>query len=296
MSLVIEYLSVGGLRPDLAGLEAWKRELSFFQDPVDQDGVRTWWYRNPSTGVYFSVSYRHQDPMGGDQWAPCGLEALVNHLRPDYFAREAGPVLAGIARDFGLVPRDADTGRILSMDPDPEQILSIWLEGNRLVREETLDQGRRLHMVPLQTNLKWWEYSRRRPRIEEALRREAPGIAVPEVHFLHSRPLDRLQMAFSWENEGATVFPPADLVILDRTEKKFLGFKKERKLAYVAQDALMRQIVGALKTIEVDGYPVRVLTRENAWRAAERLPMLPLNEDLDVFQNVLPSRIVDADS
>lgn len=296
MSLVLEYLSIGGLRPDLAGFDSWRREIAHFQEPVEQEGVRTWWYNNPWTGVYFSVSYRHQDPVDGDLWAPSGMEALLNHLRPDYFAREAGPILSAISRDFGLVLRDADTGKILNMDPDPEVILQIWAEGNRHVREETLDQGRRLHVVPLETNLRWWEYSRRRPLIEEALRREEPGIAVPELHFLHSRPLDRLQVAFSWENEGATVFPPADLVILDRTEKKFLGFKKERKLAYVAHEALMRQIIGALKTIEVDGFPVRILTRENAWRAAERLPMLPLNEELDVFQHVPASRIADADS
>lgn len=296
MSLVLEYLSVGGTAPDLAAFDAWRREIPFFQDPSEQDGARVWWYSNPWTGVYFSVSCRPMEPMGGDIWAPSGLEALLNHLRPDYFAREAGPLLSAISREFGLVPRDGDTGQILSMDPDPEAILELWNQGNRHVRTETLDQGRRLHMVPLETNLKWWDYSRRRPLIEEALRREEPGIAVPELHFLHSRPLDRIQLAFSWENEGATVFPPADLVILDRTEKKLLGFRKERKLSYVPQDALMRQIVGAMKTIEVDGYPVRVLTRDNAWRAAERLPVLPLSDDLDVFQNVPASRIADADS
>jgi len=296
MSFILEYLSAGGQHPDIAGFDAWRREIPYFQDPVDQDGQRTWWYNNPWTGVYFSVAWRPQDVPGGDVWAPSGLEALLNHLRPDYFAREAAPILSGISREFGLVPRDGDTGQILPIDPDPEVVLGVWSHGNRQVREETLDQGRRLHMVPLETNLKWWEYSRRRPFIEEALRREEPGIAVPELHFLHSRPLDRIQLAFSWENEGGTVFPPADLVILDRLEKRFLGFKKERKLAYVPQDALIRQIVGALKTIDVDGYPVRVLTRENAWRAAERLPMMTLNEDLDVFQNVPASRIADADS
>lgn len=296
MSFILEYLSAGGHEPDLAGFDSWRREIPYFQDPVDQDGLRTWWYNNPWTGVYFSISWRPQELSGGDVWAPSGLEALLNHLRPDYFAREAAPILAAISREFGLVPRDGDTGQILPIDPDPELVLHIWSHGNRQVREETLDQGRRLHMVPLETNLKWWEYSRRRPAIEEALRREEPGIVVPELHFLHSRPLDRIQLAFSWENEGATVFPPADLVILDRLEKRFLGFKKERKLAYVFQDALIRQIVGALKTVEIDGYAIRVLTSENAWRAAERLPTMTLNEDLDVFQNVPASRIADADS
>lgn len=296
MSLVLEYLSVGGMPPDLAGFDSWRREIAHFQEPTVQDGSKVWWYNNPWTGVYFSVTCHPPEPLGGDLWAPSGMEALLNHLRPDYFAREAAPILTAISREFGLVPRDGDTGQILPMDPDPEAIVELWSVGNRHVRTETLDQGRRLHMVPLETNLKWWDYSRRRPLIEEALRREDPGIAVPELHFLHSRPLDRLQLAFSWENEGPTVFPPADLVILDRTEKRMLGWRKERKLAYVAQDALMRQIVGALKTIEVDGFQVRVLTRENAWRAADRLPTLPLNEDLDVFQNVPASRIADADS
>jgi hypothetical protein len=295
MSLVLEYLSVGGMPPDLAGFDAWRRGIPHFQDPTDQDGMKVWWYNNPWTGVYFSVTCRAPEPVGGDIWAPSGLEALLNHLRPDYFAREAAPILSAISRDLGLVPRDGDTGQLLPMDPDPEAIQDLWGQGNRHVRAETLEQGRRLHMLPLETNLKWWEYSRRRPIIEDALRREEPGIVVPELHFLHSRPLDRILLAFSWENEGPIVFPPSDIVILDRTEKRMLGFRKERKLAYVAQDALIRQIVGALKTIEIDGMPVRVLKRENTWRAAERLPLMTLNEDLDIFQNVPSSRIVDAE-
>lgn len=293
MSLILEYLSVGGLRPDLAGFDAWTREVSYFQEPVEQDGQKIWWYRNPCTNVYFSVSFRHVDPVNEEMWAPSGLEALVNHMRPEYFVREAAPFLSALARDFGLVPRDADTGRILSMDPDPEEIHAMWAEGNRMVREEAVDQGKKVHIVPKETNDRWWEYSRRRHRLEETLRKEDPEIEVPEIHFLHSRPLDRILTAFSWKDHGATVFPPSDIVVIDRTEKHMLGFRKERKLSYVSYDALMRQVVGAMKSVEIDGMVYRVLTKDNAWRAAERLPAIPQNEDLDAFQNVHSTRVVD---
>lgn len=293
MSLILEYLSVGGLRPDLAGFDAWTREVDHFQEPVEQDGQKIWWYRNPFTNAYFSVSYRHVDPVNEEMWAPSGLEALVNHMRPEYFVREAAPFLSALARDFGLVPRDADTGQILSMDPDPDDILAMWAEGNRMVREEAVDQGKKVHIVPKETNDRWWEYSRRRPRLEETLRKEDPEIEVPEIHFLHSRPLDRILTAFSWKDHGATVFPPSDIVVIDRTEKHMLGFRKERKLSYVSYDALMRQVVGAMKSVEIDGMVYRVLTKDNAWRAAERLPAIPQNEDLDAFQNVHSTRVVD---
>ncbi len=293
MSLVLEYLSVGGLRPDLAGFDAWTREIECFQEPVEQDGQKIWWYRNPHTNVYFSVSHRHVDPVNEDVWAPCGLEALVNHMRPEYFVREAAPFLSALARDFGLVPRDADTGQILSMDPDPEEIQALWAEGDRMVRDEAQTQGKKVHKVAKETNDRWWDYSRRRPQLEALLRKEDPHLEVPEVHFLLSRPLDRILTAFSWKDHGATVFPPADLVVIDRTEKHLLGLRKERKLSYVSYDALMRQVVGAMKTIEIEGTVFRVLTRENAWRAAERLPSIPQNEDLDAFQNLHSTRVVD---
>lgn len=293
MSLVLEYLSVGGLRPDLAGFDAWTKEAECFEEPVEQDGQKIWWYRNRSTNVYFSISHRHVDPVNEEVWAPCGLEALVNHMRPEYFVREAAPYLSALARDFGLVPRDADTGQILSMDPEPEEIHALWAEGNARVRQEATEQGKKVHTVSKETNDRWWEYSRRRPRLEEILRKEDPHIEIPEVHFLHSRPLDRILTAFSWKDNGATVFPAADLVVIDRTEKHMLGFRKERKLSYVSYDALMRQVVGAMKTVEIDGMVYRVLTKDNAWRAAERLPSLPQNEDLDAFQNIHSTRVVD---
>ena len=293
MSFILEYLSVGGLRPDLAGFDAWTRDVVHFQEPVEQDGQKIWWYRNPSTNVYFSISYRHVDPVNEEMWAPCGLEALVNHMRPEYFVREAAPYLSALARDFGMVPRDADTGQILSMDPDPDDIQRMWVEGNRMVREEALDHGKKVHVLPKETNDRWWEYSRRRPALEEALRREDPSIKVPEIHFLHSRPLDRILTAFSWKDQGGTVFPPTDIVVIDRTEKHMLGLRKERKLSYVSYDALMRQVVGAMKTVEIEGMAYRVLTKENAWRAAERLPAIPQNEDLDAFQNIHSTRVVD---
>ncbi len=169
----------------------------------------------------------------------------------------------------------------------------MWAEGNRMVRQEAVDQSKKVYQVPKETNDRWWDYSRRRPRLEEVLRQEDSTVEIPEVHFLHSRPLDRILTAFSWKDHGPTVFPPVDLVVIDRTEKHMLGFRKERKLSYVSYDALMRQVVGAMKTVDVDGMVYRFLTKENAWRAAERLPSLPQNEDLDAFQNIHSTRVVD---
>jgi len=293
MSFVLEFLTVGGIRPDVEGFDAWTRDVPFFQEPVEQDDHKVWWYRNPWTNVYFSVAYRYADPLQEQLWAPCGLEAMVNHLRPDYFVREAAPYLAALARDFGMLARDAESGQLLSMDPEPEAIERMWQEGNRQVKEEALDQGKRVHRLSAESNLRWWEYSRRRPALQEALRKEDARIEVPEIHFLHSRPLDRILTAFAWKDGSGTVFPAVDLVIIDRTEKHFLGLKKERKLTYVSYDALLRQVVGALRNAEVDGAIFRILSSDNAWRAVERLPAIPQNEDLDSFQNIHSTRVVD---
>ena len=293
MSLVLAYLTVGGIRPDVEGFDAWTRDIPFFQEPIEQEGHKVWWYRNPWTNVYFSVSYRMVDPLQEQIWAPCGLEALVNHLRPGYFAQEAAPYLAALGREFGMLSRDADTGQLLSMDPEPTQIERMWELGNRQVRDEALEQGKRVHRLPQESNQRWWDYSRRRPSLQELLRKEDPAVEVPEVHFLHSRSLDRILTAFAWKDGSGTVFPPVDLVIIDRTDKKFLGFKKERRLTYVSYDALVRQVVGALRPAEVEGATYRVLSTENAWRAVERLASIPQNEDLDSFQNIHSSRVVD---
>lgn len=293
MSLVLEFMTVGGVRPDLESFEAWVAEISPFQVPIEQEGHRVWWYRNPLTNVYFSISYRHVDPLEEDIWAPCGLEATINHLRPSYFAREASNYLAAMVREFGMLARDADTGQLLSMDPEPEHVERLWELGNRHVREDAISQGRKPHTVTREANLRWWEYSRRRADLLAKLRTEDPAIVVPEVHFLHSRTLGRVLTAFSWKDGVGTVFPPCDLVIIERNEKHLLGFRKERKLTYVSYDALIRQIVGALKTVELDSQPYRYLTGDNSWRALERLPSIPQNEDIESYSHVDSARVTD---
>lgn len=293
MSLVLEFLTVGGVRPDLESFEVWASEIAQFQVPVEQEGHRVWWYRNPLTNVYFSVSYRHVDPLEDEIWAPSGLEASLNHLRPAYFAREAAPFLASMVKEFGMLARDAETGQLLSMDPDPEHVERLWELGNRHVREEALAQGRKAHTVPREANLRWWEYSRRRDELLSRLRKEDPAMVVPEVHFLHNRSLGRVLTAISWKDGAPTVFPPCDLVIIERNEKHLLGFRKERKLTYVSYDALMRQVVGALRSVDSDGQQYRYLTSENSWRALERLPAIPQNEDLDSYSHLDSARVVD---
>jgi hypothetical protein len=299
MSFALEYLSPGGKPPSFEEIESWRLEIPQFEESAERDGVRTWWYRNADTGVYFVVSLYEVRPSEDGSLGPCGLEASVNHLRPTFFAEEAAPILASLAQCLGLGLADGATGMpLLSPAGSPEafaEIVALWERGNQIAVDEAMEQGKRLHFLDPEAAHRWWEYARRRELLRGQLAQSKIAAEVPEVHFLKAPGTGKVVTAMSWENEGASLFPPSDYVVIDRTVETRRLFRKtsERKVAYLPTEALMRQIVAALRPIESEGMSYRLLTAENAWRAAERIPNLPLEEDMSQFKALRPDQIVD---
>lgn len=299
MSFVLEYLSPGGRPPTFEDIEEWRLEIPCFENSSERDGARTWWYRNPDTNVYFVLSLYEVQPTEDEELGPCGLEISLNHLRPTFFVEEAAPILGSLAQCLGLVPCDGSTGNPFENPPGSDalvqEIVTMWGHGNAVAVEEAAEQNRRLHYVHPDTSRRWWEYSRRRAALKAILAERKIEAEVPQVHFLKHPHSGKVLTAMAWENEGATLFPPCDLMVIDRTIETRKLFRKtvERKVSYVSTEVFMRQIVGALKNFEADGISVRLLMQEDAWKAADRIPSLPLEEDISDFKPLRPDQIID---
>lgn len=299
MSFALEFLSPGGIPPTFEQIEEWRLEIPQFEASTDRDGLRTWWYRNHDTGVYFVLSLYEVRPSDDDALGPCGLEASINHLRPSFFALEAAPILGSLAQCLALVPSDGATGTPLQSPPGTqalcEEMITLWSHGNMVAMDEAMESGRKLHLLDPQSTRRWWEYSRRRQAIQQQLQNTKIQAEVPQVHFLKIPASGKVVTAMAWENDGACVFPPCDYVVLDRTieTRKFLRKVSERKVSYLSTELFMKQVAAALRPIEVDGMSFRLLTAENAWRAAERIPNLPVEEDLSEFKPLRPDQILD---
>jgi len=299
MSFALEYLSPGGKPPSFEEIESWRLEIPQFEESAERDGARTWWYRNPDTSVYFVLALYEVRPTEGDAIGPCGLEASINHLRPTFFAEEAAPILASLAQCLGLGMGDGATGMPLISSVDSQEvfgeIVDLWQRGNQIAVDEAMEQGKKLHFLDPEAARRWWEYARRRGILREHLAQAKIAAEVPPVHFMKAPGTGKVVTIMAWENEGASLFPPSDYVVIDRTveTRKFLRKTSERKVAYLPTEALMRQIVGALRQVEAEGMTFRLLTAENTWRAAERIPNLPLEEDMSQFKALRPDQIVD---
>jgi len=299
MSFALEYLSPGGKPPSFEEIESWRLEIPQFEESAERDGVRTWWYRNADTSVYFVVSLYEVRPTEGDAPGPCGLEASINHLRPTFFAEEAAPILASLAQCLGLGMGDGATGMPLVSPVDSQEvfgeIVDLWQRGNQIAVDEAMEQGKKLHFLDPEATHRWWEYARRRGVLREHLAQAKIAAEVPPVHFMKAPGTGKVVTLMAWENEGPSVFPSSDYVVIDRTveTRKFLRKTSERKVAYLPTEALMRQIVGALRQVEAEGLTFRLLTAENTWRAAERIPNLPLEENMSQFKALRPDQIVD---
>lgn len=299
MSFALEYLSPGGQPPSFEDIEEWRLDIPHFETSSERDGVRTWWYRNADTSVYFVLSLYEVSPSQDDALGPCGLEISLNHLRPTFFAAEAAPIMASLAQCLGLVPSDGSTGTPLQnavgTDALHEEIIFLWSHGNAVAVSDAAQNGRRMNYLQPEAAHRWWEYSRRRMALRETLMERKIEAEVPAVHFLKAPHSGKVVTAMAWENEGATLFPPCDIMVIDRTIETRKLFRKtsERKIGYVSTEVFMRQIVGALKTIEVDGMPIRMLLQEDAWKAADRIPNLPLEDDLTDYKPLRPDQITD---
>jgi len=194
-------------------------------------------YRNPATGVYFSLELvvpgdaedngDEGDEDEGTEWvedprfgAPYIFFA-IHLLRSQVFALEAAEELAAWSGAAGLGLFDPQSG-LFADRFDPDVFLAGWREANDAERADAAARAETLLTLPATANEQTWRWNAGREALRQSL---GPGLAVPLLQHL-AGPNGAVRRVFVWALGSATIVPPGAewaLLIDDRAKPGLLA-------------------------------------------------------------------------
>lgn len=177
------------------------------RDPeAEQPGAPLFRYRNPDTAVEcVFVGYE------ADEHDEIGLAFRMPQPRPEYFAHEALPLAVQLARELRVdtVPHGPDADR----EPGPptkENLFAVWMVSNAEARKR---KGLSPRMSGEDLELAW-EYLTLREDLERRYGRR--GVVVPGIEYVQVKKTGEVLSLCRWNDLQPTVFPPVDLIYLNR--------------------------------------------------------------------------------
>ena len=113
-------------------LNAWARSQPHLTTGEAGRQGLTLLYRHPDTGVDFGLTLwpTNQEDVKGYQ--DTGLHFVINYVRPSFYALEAMPIIAEMARSLDLLainPQDADAATT-PQPCDADRLIETWSQAN----------------------------------------------------------------------------------------------------------------------------------------------------------------------
>lgn len=180
-------------------------------------------YKNPRTGVYFTLYFIPEDsrrylendlPAG---YFPVGLTFHMGFEKPYFFGKESMLIVASIAKAFNLFvvdPQDSvidGTGR-----PKPcvlEELVQTWEQLNTEASVARINQDRPFKFMPRQRSIVWWEYT----QMQDSLQRElGKNTLVPPLSIIQRNGTVELFTVLFWPDCQSIVLPECDMLMLGK--------------------------------------------------------------------------------
>src|SRR3954469_4175442 len=114
---------------------AWAAGRKYFE----RTAPKQLWYENKDTGVYFSFEHENFDPEDGlvpAEFEDIRLSFNLNFFRPSFFAYEAMPIVAELARRFDLLVIEDGSPPAAC---DPQRYIASWIQSNASAAQAILD-------------------------------------------------------------------------------------------------------------------------------------------------------------
>ncbi|WMW81829.1 hypothetical protein RF679_05980 [Undibacterium cyanobacteriorum] len=190
------------------------------------------WYRNPDTGVYFSIVWNEDtNEEAGDETNGYPLTFNINYFRPRYFIEEARIELNALVKHFDLIVSDPQTQGMGDGDYQEQKLITGWYHGNIFAFESILSEenpAQSIYHLPRETLNKFWQWNYKRHQLQTEL---------GEKNFVAKVMLitvdDKITTAAVWPDGIPSTLPYVDYLFVPRKEyapKKFFRRKEDSTL------------------------------------------------------------------
>lgn len=212
-------------------------------------------YQNETTGVY-AVFY-HTPPSDDDELkykGKTGLYIAVNYLRPSFFAYEIMPIIEAICKEHHYnIVTEADfkpDTEIVPRECRSEELIEEWKEGN-IFSIQAFEAMKSLPpQMDYEKSVKMWQYLRVKDDLEKRL--EADDIFVPRMIVVKRHKSAPLETAVIWGDGVAMVFPPCDLIVMQKVKSKgILGIGRREEMGIVRYKTVFKVIQPYLRTYSI---------------------------------------------
>ena len=92
--------------------------------------------------------------------------------------------------------------------------------------------------MPREKSLAWWRYMKGHSHLQIEL---GEDIFVPQILILKRKETGELLTTVTWPQAIPEVFPPCDLLAIDKVEKRYLGLVKRKEIGLVSASPLPRR-------------------------------------------------------
>lgn len=238
MSYELHLVAPADGRVELADVRRYLALQPPVEVPVTWDANQPAWYRNPDTGVTFWI----ENDSGGS--GPDGFKALVscylNYARPTFFAFEAMPFIAALARELGLLAVGGQTGTVPVL-VDEAELIESWRSLNRQAIAAAAREGTVLPYMPQTRATAMWRYL---CRMDELRARFGLDVFMPKLDAATEPPGDLVRHT-TWTQAVPFVLPECELVSLV-AEPRTRVFKLRGVVEYVVLRAALEPLLTEL--------------------------------------------------
>jgi len=279
-------------------LIAWAGKFARLTTKLSDTGLQ-FAYRNPDTGVHFTLNFETAAGDDSDSALPdgcfrTGIAFSLTYGRPTYFAFESMPLVEDLAQGFDLLVMDAQAQSARPGPCNVDELIRSWRDNNRRAVRTMATQGLidSFYYLPEEKAELFWAYRSQRAGYAKQLGDE---VFVPEI-FLFA-PEDRRECVttVSWNGYFPMIFPQVDYLVLVRRNRAWFGLGKAvEKVEFAPAPRVLEQIAGALAPFGgTDG--LSILTPDQARRHARTFRRIAGEPFADAFSSVALDAFIDVD-
>jgi len=285
-------------RIDFESVVTWAQTVGNFRGGSDQ-----LWYQNEGTGVYFSLDFEAEAPEDPeDARVPpgacdTGLSFNLNFIRPSFFAFEAMPIVAELARRFGLSVFDpqADNAKSLQQSVDAKNLVDSWSASNQWAVHAFVEQpgASVVRYMPPAKSLYLWKYAREKKRLEEGC---GEDVFVPTLSPVCRQGTTDVDTAVICTEGIPMIMPASDWVIVVRDKKGLFRSKKDKDVGVISREAFNALVGSHLRDFDwEDDMVVQIIQPDSAEPVAKILSSIDRTLERDEFEVLARDSFVDVE-